>query len=285
MTDLSKAFDCLDHELLIVKLNAYGFSRSALLFVRSYLDNRKQRVKVNGSFSTWTKTSLGVPQGSVLGPLLFHIYLNDLFLFLEETEVCNYADDTTIYTCGPNVENVLAKLENDALVISEWFPNNRMKLNEDKCHLMIFGGKSNEVSVKIGEASVKESKEEKLRALCKKASKKLHALARISCYMDTEKLKQVMQAFVLSHFGYWPLVWMFCDRTLNHRINHIHERALRFAYKDYQTDFESLLEQRNLVSIHVKNLQLLMTEIYKTKSGLSPPFMKDISLSAILVTI
>ena len=117
---------------------------------------------MNGSFSTWTKTSLVVPQGSVLGPLLFNIYLNDLFLFLEETEVCNYADDTTIYTCGPNVENVLAKLENDALVISEWFPNNRMKLNDYKCHLMIFGGKSNEVSVKIGEASVKESKEEKL---------------------------------------------------------------------------------------------------------------------------
>ena len=61
-----------------------------------------------------------------------------------------------------------------------------------------------------------------------------------------------------------------------HRINHIHEIASRFAYKDYQTDFESLLEQKNLVSIHVKNLQLLMTEIYKTKSGLSPPFMKDI---------
>ena len=117
---------------------------------------------MNGSFCTWTKTVVGVPQGSVLGPLLFNIYLNDLFLFLEETEVCNYADDTTIYTCGPNVENVLAKLENDALVISEWFPNNRMKLNEDKCNLMIFGGKSNEVSVKIGEASVKESKEEKL---------------------------------------------------------------------------------------------------------------------------
>ena len=69
---------------------------------------------------------------------------------------------------------------------------------------------------------------------------------------------------------------MFYDRTLSHRINHIHERALRFAYKDYQTDIESLLEQRNLVSIYVRNLRLLMTEIYKTKSGLSPPFMKDI---------
>ena len=221
LTDLSKAFDCLYHELLFAKLNAYGFTRSALLFVHGYLDRRMQRVNVNGSLSKWTKTSLGVPQGSVLGPLLFNMYLNDLFLFLEETEVCNYADDTTIYTCGPNVENVVAKLENYALVISEWFPNNRLKLNEYKCHLMTFGRKSNEVSVKIGEANVKESKEEKLlgiifdqtlsfkqhvKTLCKKASQKLHALARISCYMDTEKLKQAMQAFVLSHFSYSPLV-------------------------------------------------------------------------------
>ena len=121
-----------------------------------------------------------------------------------------------------------------------------MKLNEDKCHLMTFGGKSNEVSVKLGEANVKESKEVKLlgvifdetlsfkqhvKTLCKKASQELHALARISCYMDTEKLKQVIQSFVLSHISSIPLVWMFYDRSLNHRINHIHERALRFAYK------------------------------------------------------
>ena len=155
----------------------------------------------------------------------------------------------------------------------------------------MFGGKSNKVSVKRGEANMKESKEEKLlgmifdqtlsfkqhfKTLCKKSSQTLHALARISCYMDTEKLKQVLQAFVLSHFSYSPLIWMFYDRTLNHRINHIHEGALHFAYKDYQTDIGSLLEQRNLVSIHVKNLQCLMTEIYKTRSGLSPPFMKDV---------
>ena len=279
LTDLSKAFDCLNHELLIAKLNAYGFSRSALLFIHSYLTNRKQRVKVNGSFSSWTETVLGVPQGSVLGPLLFNIYLNDLFMFLEETEICNYADDTTIYACGPNIENVIMHLENDALKITEWFPNNCMKLNEDKCHVMIFGAKgSNETTIKIGEARVKESTEENLlgitfdqsfsfkqhvKALCKKACQKLHALARISRYMDTEKLQRLMRAFVLSHFSYCPLVWMFYNRALNHGINHIHERALRIAYKDYENDFGFLLEQSKSVPIHVRNLQLLMTEIYK----------------------
>ena len=72
---------------------------------------------------------------------------------------------------------------------------------------------------------------------------------------------------------------MFYERTLKHRINHIHERALRCAYKDYQTDFGSFLEQWNLVTIHVKNLQFLVTEIYKTRSDTSPPFMKDIFAS------
>ena len=95
-------------------------------------------------------------------------------------------------------------------------------------------------------------------------------------YSNTEKLKQVMQAFVLSHYSYSSLVWMFYDRTLNHRINHIHKRALRFAYKDYRKDCGSLLKQRNLVSLHENNLQMLITEIYKTRSGLSPPFMKGI---------
>ena len=160
LTDLSKTFDCLNHELLMAKLNAFGFSRPALLFIHSYLTNRKQRVKVNGSFSTWTKTLLGVPQGSVLGPLLFNIYLNDLLMFLEETKVCNYADDTNIYACDPKIEAVIAHLEHDALNLTKWFPNNFMKLNEDKCLSMFFGARGgNEITMKIGEARVKESAE------------------------------------------------------------------------------------------------------------------------------
>ena len=79
----------------------------------------KQRVKVNGAFSTWIETSVGVPQGSVLGPLLFNIYLNDLFMFVTDCKICNYADDITTYVCDANHENVINKLESETLILPE----------------------------------------------------------------------------------------------------------------------------------------------------------------------
>ena len=94
LTDLSKAFDCLNHQLLLAKLHAYGFDHLSLKVIQSYLSDRFQRVTVNASFSGWKKILTGVPQGSILGPELYNIYSNDLFYFLV-LDIVNYADDNS----------------------------------------------------------------------------------------------------------------------------------------------------------------------------------------------
>ena len=96
LIDLSKDFDCIPHELIIAKLEAYGFQTDALRFVHDYLSNRKQRVKLNETFSSWKDIEYGVPQGSILGPFLFNMYLCDLFYFLGNLDIASYADDTTL---------------------------------------------------------------------------------------------------------------------------------------------------------------------------------------------
>ena len=286
---LSKAFDCVNHGLLIAKLSAYGLNMDALQLIRSYLTNRQQRVKINNSFSAWKEVKIGVPQGSVLGPLLFNVSVNDIFWFPHRTKICNYADDTTIFACHPDLDTIIKQLEEDSSVLEKWFSDNFLKLNDDKCHLMIFGDKSTEATVSIGNSRINESDYEKLLGvtfdkkssfkkhvedLSKKANQKLHALACLSNYIDPIKSEILMNSFIWSQFNYFPLVWMFHDRAANSKLNRIHERALRLVCKDSESELEEL--KKKYGNIHQHNLQLLMIEIFKTKNNLNPTFMKNI---------
>ena len=134
LMDLSKSFDTINHQLLLAKLHAYGFSKHALAIICSYLPNQKQRIKINNVFSSWKDLTLGMPQGSVLGHLLFNIYLNDLFFFLKDVGICKFADDTTSYISDESLENVLESLEKNSILAIRWFKNNYMILNTDKCN-------------------------------------------------------------------------------------------------------------------------------------------------------
>ena len=155
--DLSKAFDTVNHELPIAKLQAYGFTNDSLKIILDYLSDRWQRTKVNTSFSSWAELIFGVPQGSVLGPLLFNIYLNDLCLQFTNTHVCNFADDTTLPSCSLSLEELLRDLENDTLSAIIWFENNYMKLNQDKCHFLVSGKINEHLWVKVGKEHKRNS--------------------------------------------------------------------------------------------------------------------------------
>ena len=137
LTDFFKAFDCVNHELLIAKLHAYGLDNSSLRLIHSYLNNRRQRVRVDNEFNAWSDIKDGVPQGSILGFLFFNIHICNLFYKMRKWPIANYADDTTPYTGGKNTQDVITSLENCALVLFKWFENNLIKANSDKSHLLL----------------------------------------------------------------------------------------------------------------------------------------------------
>ena len=200
LTDLSKVFDCLSHDLLIAKLNAYGLNMSALQFVHSYLRNRMQRTKINSDYSSWEEIMFGVPERFTLGPLLFNLFLCDLFLIMENIDIASYADDNTPCTTGNSIEEVIQKLENASKTLFIWFSDNQMKANPDKCHFLC--NSNSEVSLTMETQKIKNSKLEKLLGIkldsklnfcshihdiCQKAREKLNAISRVTPYMDLAK--------------------------------------------------------------------------------------------------
>ena len=194
LMDLSKAFDTINHELLIAKLHAYGFGIDALKIIHSYLSDRWTRTKIDGSYSTWKEILSGMPQGSVNGPKWFNIYINDLFFLFINTEVCNIADDSTPYACNANLRLLLQHLESDVASAIMWFDANYMKLNQSKCHFLISTNSPEHLWIQVGEQVIWESLYKKLlgvtidndlkftqhiQDICKKAGAKVTALARM----------------------------------------------------------------------------------------------------------
>ena len=164
------------------------------------------------------------------------------------------------------------------------------KANPGKSHLLLSSGDTSKVALINGITVRNENQVDLLGItidnalnfdihvanLCKQASKKLHALTRISTYMDIHKRKTLMNSFFLSQFSYCPLIWMFHSRSLNNRINTLHERSLRVVYRDSVSSFEELLKKDNSFTIHERNIQYLAIELFKVKMGIAPKFMDEI---------
>ena len=155
LMDLSKAYDCLPPDLLIAKLAAYGLNYNSLLFLYNYLTNRLHRVRVGDNFSNFLDISMGVPQGSILGPILFNIFLNDLFFFDRAAELCNFADDNTLFAIANALADVILELNIEIQEILKWFKINSLVANPGKFQVMFLGRFEPIQFFSIGDISVK----------------------------------------------------------------------------------------------------------------------------------
>ena len=250
LTDLSIAFDCLPHDLLIAKLHAYGCDLPSLKLLNCYLRNRRQRIKINSLYSSWAKILFGVPQGSILGPILFNIFFSNLFIFIKNKDVASYVDNTTPYETGENSAYAIHNLEVLENTLLNWFDDNSMKANPDKYHHLLSGNDSSKITVGNEKTSSSKSKKllgikidsylnfkEHIESLCKKASQITNALSRLASSIVFEQRRLMMNSFVICHFSYCRVVWMFYSRKLNDHINRLHERALPVVYKDFGSSF------------------------------------------------
>ena len=274
--DLSKAYDCLPHDLLIAKLSTYGFEDSATSLISDYLSKRYQRIKIGSVFSSCLEILRGVPQGSILGPILFNIFLNDLIFFIQETEVCNFADDTTIYSCSLNYEEVADKLSNDTYIVLNWFKVNSMAANPGKFQIMFLGSKidNSKITFAIENKQIKCEREVKVLGItidekltftrhianiCSLANNKLRALTRIRRFLSTEQAKHLSEAYIMSAYIMLShVIWMFCNKTSNNQINKIHKRTLRLVYEMEDANFEDLLLKDNSWNVHENNIHTLL---------------------------
>ena len=283
--DLSKAFDSMPHGLLIAKLSAYGVSKHACNLITNFLCNRRQRTKVMGKCSEWVTINRGVPQGSVLGPLLFNIFVNDLFYTDIDSIICNYADDNHLVNESNSVDTLKVSLERDAHRAIAWFDNNYMDANPDKFQCISldrFGRPP--ISISVDGNTIPSSDSIKvlgvtldnslqydihISILCSKASIQINAMKRIGKYLNTDCRIAMYKSFISSNFSYCPVSWMFCGKRNSDKLEKLQERALRFVFSDYTRPYSDLLKHGNFLSLSALRIRYLAIEMFKCVHGLT----------------
>ena len=191
------------HDLMIAKLKAYGFSKEALKSMKSYLKNRKQKVQINNKFSSERDVIAEVLQGSIDGPLLFNLFVNDLIFFVEECVLSNYVDGNNFSISGEHKELIKSMLLSDFMIVEDWFFKNYKILNPGKCCFMCIGKNvSDSELLNRNDLNLKNCSDVEvlgitidrnlnvkghIKNICRKAGQKLSALPRISSHINTDK--------------------------------------------------------------------------------------------------
>ena len=186
--------------------------------MKSYLTNRLQSCKINNSFSEWGKVLAGVPQGSILGPLLLNIFLNDFFLSLQKCDLAIQADDSTLYTSDRSISSIMNSISHDFTIFSKCLYNNLMVFSPDKCSFMLLGVDDKlQTNLACGKVlgitfDNKLNFAMHLSNITKNANVKFNALTRVQKYMAADKKNLIFSLFIKSQFTLCPLIWMFCRK-------------------------------------------------------------------------
>ena len=296
--DLRKAFDMVDHALLLKKLSSIGVTGTALNWFESYLSERRIVTVVNNATSNERSLSHGVPQGSILGPLLFTIFINDLPDIFKRSSVHLYADDTVIYFSHGDAKEVQSVLNSEMLKLDDWMRTNNLFINYTKTVCMLFGtrymlSKCNEIDIKIRDICIEQVKSTKylgihidrelkwdmhIENMCQKIGRLVSFLGRLRYTINESNLNIIYKSVILPHFDYGDLVWQSASKSsllllqkLQNRAGRIIMRINPYSHISTQHVHDTLvwdfLDKR-----YKKHLYIMM---YKVLQNLTPNYMLD----------
>ena len=300
--DLKKAFDTVDHEILLKKLTKYGIIGLENTWFASYLSNRMQFCKVNGVSSKLDDINCGVPQGSCLGPLLFLIYINDLPFSLQNSQVTMYADDTTISYSSKNIDDLNENMNRDLNCLKQWLQGNKLSLNVMKTQAMVVGSRPNlkkisdkkieSPSFAIGDSQVEIVEKTKylgvqldqhlvwdehttfLRA---KVSRALGFLKYAKKLLPQETLSQIYRGIVEPHFRYCCSVWGSCGESKRLALQKLQNRAARIVTNSsYDAPADALIQKLKWPTIAEIIKRETASIVFKSINGLAPTYLSNI---------
>ena len=282
----------IPHNLLLAKLAAYGISSSSLVLLQDYLRGRSQRVRIEDVTSDVLPISKGVPQGSVLGPLFFNIFLNDLFYVIKRAKLSNYADDNQIYFCDRDPQVVKTVINDELALACKWFDDNKLVLNPTKCKALVLSNKHplnlnftiNDVQIPcvdhlellgvVIDNSLHFDKH--VTKITKKVGKQLDVLCRFKKMLSSSTKLCLYNSFIMSYFTYCSTVWHNCMKSDSDRLDKLNERALRYIYSDRSSTYAGESTEGTSYTLADRRIQDMLILVFKAVNNLLPTYLSDL---------